>query len=305
MLSSRPYEPHTPSGRGATIADRSFLDFSDHELRTLIDTFQWLVFKHHPLSGSDVAEHLGNFGRLVENDRRQNGILSLDGSKKEEVLLGEGYMPLHRDGAFMGNDIALVGIYCVEYQNVTGGGRTFISDIASAVKEVPATMLDFIRAKGIQGKPVDSYYTKPSDTWLPIPGFVDVGDASSSTSISLRTGREAELARPYPGHRQRAVPDDHRDAIRRTHQREVLLLPPLERRRTLASGQSSDAPRTRGLSRPAVAREHPGHRRRLEVTVVSSSASPPASTSTWTGLTTDQYLHVVGVEVPQAEVRPT
>jgi len=178
MLSSKLYQPHTPSGRGATIADRSFLDFSVEELRSLIDTYQWLVFKHHSLSGSDVAGHLRKFGRLVQNDRRQNGILKLDGSKKEEVLLGEGFMPLHRDGAFMGNDIAFVGICCVEYQNVTGGGRTFISDIASAVKEVPMAMLDVIREKGIEGKPVDSYYTKPSDTWLPIPGFIDVGGAS-------------------------------------------------------------------------------------------------------------------------------
>jgi alpha-ketoglutarate-dependent taurine dioxygenase len=178
MLSSKLYQPHTASGRGATIADRSFLDFSAEELRSLIDTYQWPVFKNHSLSGSDVAGHLGEFGPLVQNDRRQNGILKLDGSKKEEVLLGEGFMPFHRDGAFMGNDIAFVGICCVEYQNVTGGGRTFISDIASAIKEVPMAMLDVIREKGIEGKPVDSYYTKPSDTWLPIPGFIDVGGAS-------------------------------------------------------------------------------------------------------------------------------
>ena len=123
MLSTKPYEPHTPSGRGATIADRSFLDFSVQELDELIDTYQWLVFKRHPLSVSDVFGHLGKFGRLVQNDRRQNGVLKLDGSKKEEVLLGEGFMPFHRDGPLMGNDIALVGICCVEYKNVTGGAR--------------------------------------------------------------------------------------------------------------------------------------------------------------------------------------
>jgi (5R)-carbapenem-3-carboxylate synthase len=178
MLSTNRYEPHTPSGRGATIADRSFLDFSVDELQELIDTYQWLAFTRHPLSGSDVAGHLSKFGRLVENDRRKNGVLTLDGSKKDEVLLGEGFMPLHRDGAFMGNEIALVGICCLEYQNVTGGGRTFISDIASAVTEVPAAMLDLIREKGFEGKPVDRYFTKPSDTWLPIPGFIDVGGAS-------------------------------------------------------------------------------------------------------------------------------
>ena len=50
-------------------------------------------------------------------------------------------------------------------------------------------MLDVIREKGIEGKPVDSYYTKPSDTWLPIPGFIDVGGAQlPQRHIPLRTG---------------------------------------------------------------------------------------------------------------------
>jgi alpha-ketoglutarate-dependent taurine dioxygenase len=174
MLSNTSYQPHTQSGRGATIADRSFLDFSVQELEDLVDTYQWLVFKRHPLSVSDVSGHLGRFGRLVQNDRRQDGVLKLDGSQKEEVLLGEGFMPLHRDGPLMGNDIALVGICCVEYTNVTGG-RTFISDIASALKEVPTPMLDVIREKGIEARPVDSYYLKPSDAWHAIPGFIEVG----------------------------------------------------------------------------------------------------------------------------------
>ena len=164
----------------------------------------------------------------------------------------------------MGNDIALVGICCVEYRNVTGGGRTFISDIASAVKEVPAAMLDVIREKGIEGKPVDSYYTKPSDTWLAIPGFIDVGGASYLNVIfPYGPGEKPSWLVRIPGVESRAVPNYRRDAIRRTHQREILLLPPVERGRTLAFRQSSDAPRTRGLPSAAVAREYPGHRRRL------------------------------------------
>ena len=178
MLSTKPYEPHTPSGRGATIMDRSFLDFSIEEIDELIDIYQWLVFKRHPLDVSDVVGHLSKFGRLVENDRRQKGVLKLDGSKKEEVLLGEGFMPFHRDGPLMGNDIALVGICCVEYKNVTGSARTFVSDIASAIKEVPPAMLDVIREKGIEIKPVDGYYLKSPNTWHFIPGFLEVGGAS-------------------------------------------------------------------------------------------------------------------------------
>lgn len=177
MLSNKIYEPHTESGRGATIADRSFLDFSVEELEELIQTYQWLVFTRHPLSVSDARERLGAFGHLVRNDRRQDGVLKLDGSRKNEALLGEGSMPLHRDGPLTGNDIALVGICCVEHKNVTGG-RTFISDIASAVNDVPAPILEVIRENGIEAKPVDSYYLKSADAWHPIPGFIDVGGAS-------------------------------------------------------------------------------------------------------------------------------
>jgi len=137
--------------------DRSFLDFSIEEIDELIDNYQWLVFKRHRLDVSDVVGHLSKFGRLVRNDRRQNGVLKLDGSKKEEVLLGEGFMPFHRDGPLMGNDIALVGICCVEYKNVTGSARTFVSDIANAIKEVQPAMLNVIREKGIAIKPVDGY----------------------------------------------------------------------------------------------------------------------------------------------------
>lgn len=177
MSSNGPYPPHTPSGRGATIADRSFLDFSVSELTELLDVYRWLVFTGHPLSVLDVSEHLGKFGRLVRNDRRKDGVLELDGSRKEEVLLGEGFLPLHRDGPLMGNDIALVGICCVQHQHVTGG-RTFISDIAGAMHDVPDRVLDVIREHGIEAKPVDKYYTKPSDTWHPIPGFIHVGGMS-------------------------------------------------------------------------------------------------------------------------------
>jgi (5R)-carbapenem-3-carboxylate synthase len=216
MLSNTFYEPHTQSGRGATVADRSFLDFSVEELEDLIDTYQWLVFKRHPLSVSDVFAHLDKFGRLVENDRRQDGVLKLDGSQKEEVLLGEGFMPFHRDGPLMGNDIALVGICCVEYKNVTGG-RTFISDIASAIKDVPATVLDVIRERGIEARPVDSYYLKPSDTWHPVPGFIEVdGGSYLNVIFPYEQGEKASWLVRIPGvpeEQFKSIVDTLRDAL--------------------------------------------------------------------------------------------
>jgi (5R)-carbapenem-3-carboxylate synthase len=170
------YEPLTPSGRGALITDRRVTDFSVEEIRDLVARFQWLAFKKNPVSRDEIVDYLGRFGELVRNDRRDGPILTLDASKKDEgeVLLGEGFMPLHRDGALMGTNIAMVGIFCVEYQNVTGGGRTFISDIENGVKEVPAEYLDIIREKGIEGRPVDRYYIKAADKWHWIPGFLEL-----------------------------------------------------------------------------------------------------------------------------------
>ncbi|HVJ88384.1 MAG TPA: TauD/TfdA family dioxygenase, partial [Labilithrix sp.] len=201
-MSTPQYEPLTASGRGAKISDRSFLQFSVEEIRELIARYQWLAFTKHPVSGDDVLAHLGKFGNLVQNDRRQKGILKIDGSKKEEVLLGEGFMPLHRDGALMGTNVALVGIYCVEYKEVTGGGRTFISDIENALKDerVPAEYVELIRERGIEGRPVDAYYTKPSDTWHAIAGFIEVGGRSYlNTGFPYRPGEKASWLVRIPG----------------------------------------------------------------------------------------------------------
>jgi alpha-ketoglutarate-dependent taurine dioxygenase len=206
---TRDYEPLTASGRGAKITDRPIVDFAVEEIRDLIARYRWLAFKENPVTSDDVLAYLGKFGRLVQNDRRQKGVLKLDGSKKEEVLLGEGFMPLHRDGALMGTTVALVGIHCGLYRNVTGGARTFVSDVESAVKHVPPEYLELVRERGIEGKPVDAYYVKPSDVWHPIPGFIDVaGTSYLNVGFPYRPGEKASWLVRIPG-----VEDDRCQAI--------------------------------------------------------------------------------------------
>src|SRR5687768_14451937 len=94
------YETLTGSGRGARITDRKATDFSVDEIRELIARYQWLAFKGHPVTPDEAIPWLGQFGTLTDNDRRQNNILKIDASKKDqgEVLLGNGFLPLHRDG---------------------------------------------------------------------------------------------------------------------------------------------------------------------------------------------------------------
>jgi alpha-ketoglutarate-dependent taurine dioxygenase len=212
MILTSKYLPLTPSGRGARITDRRVTDFSVEELRDLLDEHQWLAFQENPgrahagngrrtrpVTAEEVTKCLRRLGRLVQNDRRQGAVLKLDGSKKEEVLLGEGFMPLHRDGALMGTDVAVVGIFCVEHQDVSGG-RTFISDIEGATREVPREYLDLIREKGIEGRPVDRYYTKAADAWHWIPGFIDVGGKSYlNVGFPYRAGEKASWLVRIPG----------------------------------------------------------------------------------------------------------
>jgi (5R)-carbapenem-3-carboxylate synthase len=199
------YPPLTPSGKGATITDRRITEFAPDEIRALLAQHQWLVFKRdpvRPVAIDDLITYLGQFGKLTDNDRRKDHVLKIDASKTDEgeVLLGQGFLPLHRDGALMGNKIEIVGIFCVQYQDVTGGGRTFITDIENGCKDVPAEILETIRAKGIEGRPVDRYYTAAADAWHWIPGFAETeGQSYLNVGFPYRPGEKPSWMLRIPG----------------------------------------------------------------------------------------------------------
>ena len=176
MTAQAQYQPMTASGKGLKIVGKNISDFTPQEISDLIDQYYWLVFTGKPASLNEVENTLKQFGPLTQNDRRKGVVLNIDTSKKDEgeVLLGDGFLPLHRDGALMGTNVKYVGIFCVDYKNVSEGGRTFITDAESAIEEVPQEYLDLLDEKGTEGKPVDSYYLKSSDQWHPIPGFIDI-----------------------------------------------------------------------------------------------------------------------------------
>ncbi len=170
------YQPLTESGRGALINDRKMTDFSKQEIDDLLAQYYYLVFTNNPVQVEEAEDFMCQFGKLTQNDRRKGAVLNIDASKRDdgEVLLGEGFLPLHRDGSLMGLNVLRVAIVCQDYKNVVEGGRTFVADAESALKEVPQEYLDILREKGIEGKPVDSYYTASSDQWHPIQGFIEV-----------------------------------------------------------------------------------------------------------------------------------
>ena len=176
MTAMAHYQPLTPSGKGVRISDRKLTDFSQAEIQSLLDQYLWIAFKDNPVTTDEVESTLRQFGPLTQNDRRKGVVLSIDGSREQqgEVLLGDGFLPLHRDGALMGTNVMYVGIFCMEYQNVVAGGRTFIADTEGLMKAIPQEYLDLLAERGIEGKPVDSYYLKSADQWHPIAGFIDV-----------------------------------------------------------------------------------------------------------------------------------
>jgi alpha-ketoglutarate-dependent taurine dioxygenase len=192
----------TPSGKGLRITDRCVTDFSVAEIHALLERYHFLAFQERPISLDQASAYLGQFGTLTRNDRRQGAVLKIDGSKKEEgeVLLGDGFLPLHRDGALMGTNVVMVGIFCELYRDVSEGGRTFIVDLENASKMVPQAHMDLLRARGIEGRPVDRYYLKAADQWHPIPGFIEVdGKSYLNVGFPYRAGQKASWLMRIPG----------------------------------------------------------------------------------------------------------
>ena len=175
MNASVHYEPLLASGKGIKIPDRKITDFQTTEILGLLDKHRFIVFTGHSVAADEVSDFLAQFGPLTSNDRRNNSVLAIDGSKEKqgEVLLGQGFLPLHRDGALMGTDVKMVGVFCQSFKNVKHG-RTFITDSEAIQKVIPEEYLQVLRDRGIEGKPVDSYYLKSADDWHPIKGFIDV-----------------------------------------------------------------------------------------------------------------------------------
>lgn len=173
MKTVAPYKPLTPSGKGISFENRPLEDFSKEEITELLNKYHWIAFKKNEISLGDLTNYLEQFGSVVKNDRRDGAVLKVDGGKKEEVFLGNGFLPLHKDGLLMGNNVGMVSIFCMEYNEVSDG-RTFITDIENAINEVPNEIQDLLRAKGMDVKPLDAYYLTSSDKWYHMSGFLEV-----------------------------------------------------------------------------------------------------------------------------------
>ncbi|MCP4121131.1 MAG: TauD/TfdA family dioxygenase [Bacteroidetes bacterium] len=169
----------TASGKGRVI-DLSNLS-SD-----ILDSMDWkqVLFEHGFLVLRNVGSRLedarsimSRLGDLVEHEKRNDGVLELDGSHDEdEALRSHDHMPLHKDGILMGLEVNVVGIYCKLRKNLAGG-RTFITDVRAAMQDMDPGHLKTLETNGIEGQAVDtSYYFAEGGIWHPIPAITHLKD---------------------------------------------------------------------------------------------------------------------------------
>jgi alpha-ketoglutarate-dependent taurine dioxygenase len=177
----------TASGAGV-IADIRGLN---EEARTkylldLISKHRFVVIKHFSDSLDDALALMGSFGPLNDAPTRDKGVLKLDTSQENEVLRSHEALPLHKDGLLTAYDVAMVGIFCMEFKNVNGG-RTYIADTSTAVNALPAAHLNLLKTVGFEGLPVDDtgYYARDTAKWHPFKAFVPGDNGEDTLHIGM------------------------------------------------------------------------------------------------------------------------
>ena len=112
-------------------------------------------------TAADAVATLRRFGPINEAKTRQDGAVIVEARGDDEVFRSNGALPLHKDGLLTGFDVILVGIYCVHFQEVSGG-RTYVSDANVALRELAPEDVETLRSNGLEVMAVDAsgYYRR-------------------------------------------------------------------------------------------------------------------------------------------------
>ena len=178
----------TRSGAGLLI-EPAGIDRPDivAHIEGLIERHGFLVLKGALRSVSDAVEFMGQFGPINEASTRKDGAVMVEDQDGAEVFRSRSALPLHKDGVLTGLDVLLVGIYCVSFEQVTGG-RTYISDAMRALAGVPAEYVSILRENGLEGMAVDNtgYYRREYEgAWHPFPAFKGKPGKEKTLNIGL------------------------------------------------------------------------------------------------------------------------
>ena len=207
-------KPLIPSGAGRLLLpDGRATDELAAEAAQLVRDHLFVVIPGLTNELDEALSFLRKFGPLNEIEVRDKGVLTLD-ARDDEVLRSKDALPLHKDGLLTNVDARLVGIYCVDFQNVEGG-RTYISDWTQAISGIPDAYLTILRENGFEGMAVDDtgYYQKESAKWHHFPAFIVNGDGEVCLHIGLphKDGETEGWRVRIPG-----VPEELSDKILRT-----------------------------------------------------------------------------------------
>jgi len=179
----------TPSGAGVML-ERDVLDQpgSIATIQALLDEYRFLVIKQAFDHANDAVSFLAQFGPINEASTRTDGSVIVDDIKEsKDVFRSDLALPLHKDGILTGFDVVLVGIYCVDFDQVTGG-RTYVSDSERALTQVPKPDVELLRTNGIEGMAVDSgdYYREEYVAkWHHFPAFKAKAGRAPSLHLGL------------------------------------------------------------------------------------------------------------------------
>jgi len=177
----------TRSGAGLVVGLADLLRLDRPSLLRLLDEHRLVVVKRAFSTLPEAVDFLGRFGPVNHASTRVDGAVVVEDKGGAEVFRSQAALPLHKDGVLTGFDVAVVGIQCLAFQEVTGG-RTFVSDAVRALPRVPPADVAVLREHGIEAMAVDNTgYYRPefAGTWSRFPAFRARRGREPSLNIGL------------------------------------------------------------------------------------------------------------------------
>jgi alpha-ketoglutarate-dependent taurine dioxygenase len=164
----------TRSGAGVLVAGADAADPGlPDRLRALLDARRFVVLRGALPRLEDAVALLSRFGPINHAETRKDGAVLVEAARDDEVFRSNHALPLHKDGILTGFDVLFVGIYCVDFREVSGG-RTYVSDATMAVEDLPPEHLALLRERGVEGTAVDQtgyYRAEFQGAWHRVQAF--------------------------------------------------------------------------------------------------------------------------------------
>lgn len=113
--------------------------------------------------------------------------------EKGNLVLGQGPLPLHTDGIFVGHLPDLILLYASEFSDQPGSGKTIVVDQQKVVEEMPKSLRDMLEKNMFEYQIQKSghYGKQLSDKWLTIPPIRTQG-GRESLNVAMQSPPDIE-----------------------------------------------------------------------------------------------------------------